>query len=307
MSPVTSTLDLIPKLVLPKRASDYLRPDNPRLQELRRRYENHPASHHSLWSQHYLRTELRLDQFRRDNVYVHQRRRTTQDSYLLTARYVQSVDTLGLLNTLQDDDLFGNYLVRSNGGRPVSRDLLDSVLEINFLNDHLHLASLQSPVILDIGAGYGRLAHRLVQAIPKLEAVFCTDAIPESTFLSEFYLRFRGCETKAPVVPLDEVERKLRGRHIDIAVNVHSFGECPLQSIQWWLDLISANRIQYLFIVPNGEVLHSWERDNSRFIYLPLLLERGYKLIVKQPNYAQSPDVRRYGLYPCYYYLFELN
>ena len=307
MSQVTSTLDLIPKLVLPKRASDYLRPDNPRLQELRRKYENHPASHHSLWSQHYLRTELRLDQFRRDNVYVHQRRRTTKDSYLLTARYVQSVDKLGLLNTLHDDDLFGNYLVSFNGGGPVSRDLLDSVLEINFLNDHLHLAGLQSPMILDIGAGYGRLAHRLVQAIPKLDAVLCTDAIPESTFLSEFYLRFRGCETKARVSPLDAVERELRGRHVDLAVNVHSFGECPLQSIQWWLDLVSANRIQYLFIVPNGEVLHSWESDNSRFIYLPLLLERGYKLIVKQPNYAQSPEVRQHGLYPCYYYLFELN
>jgi putative sugar O-methyltransferase len=307
MSEIKRNSGLNSSLVLPERASDYLRPDNPRLGELRRRYENHPASHHSLWSQQYLSTQLRLDQFRRDNVYVHQRRAASKDSYILTARYVQSVDKLGLLHILRDDHLFGNYLISFNGGALVGRDLLDAVLEINFLNDQIDLASLSNPVILDIGAGYGRLAHRLVQAIPKLEAVLCTDAIPESTFLSEFYLKFRGCESKARVLPLDEVERELRNRRIDIAVNVHSFGECPLQSIQWWLDLIRFNQIRYLFIVPNGEALESWETDNTRINYLPLLLARGYKLVVKQPNYAQSPSVQKHGLYPCYYYLFERN
>jgi len=307
MNRIQRNLDLISELVLPERASDYLRPDNPRLRELRHRYANHPASHHSLWSQQYLATELKLDQFRRDNVYVHQRRSASKDSYVLTARYVQSVDKLGLLRVLEDDDLFGNYLVSHNGGLPAGRDLLDSVLEINFLNDQLDLANLRSPVILDIGAGYGRLAHRLVQAIPQLELVLCTDAIPESTFLSEFYLKFRGCETKARVIPLDIVEGELRNRRIDIAVNVHSFGECPLQSIQWWLDLISANQIHYLFIVPNGKALDSWETDNKHIDYLPLLLARGYKLVISQPNYAQSSTVQKHGLYPCYYYLFERN
>jgi hypothetical protein len=222
----------------------------------------------------------------------------------LTARYVESVDRLGLLKKLGDDDAFGNYLVRANGCRAVSRDLLDSVLEINFLNQNLNLSRLQNPVILDIGAGYGRLAHRLVQAVSKLGSVLCTDAVPESTFLCEFYLRYRGCETKAKVLPLDEVEREVRNLRIDIATNVHSFGECPLDSIRWWLDLISANQIQYLFIVPNGEVLESWEPDNSHIDYLPLLLARRYKLVAKQSNYVQSSTVQRYGLYPCFYYLF---
>jgi putative sugar O-methyltransferase len=307
MSQAARKLGLMSEFVLPERASDYLRPDNPRLSELRRRYENHPASRHSIWSQHYLTTQLRLDRFREDNVYLHQRRRAGRDSYLLTARYVQSVDKLGLLHKLGDDDAFGNYVFGFDGGLPVSRDLLDSVLEINFLDEHLDLKGRSSPLILDIGAGYGRLAYRLVQAIPNLEAVLCADAIAESTFLSEFYLKFRGCETKAKVLPLDEVEAGLSNRRIDIALNVHSFGECSLESIRWWLDLISARQIPYLFIVPNGEKLHSWEADNARFNYAPLILERGYKLIAKQPNYAHSVTVRRYGLYPCYYYLFARN
>ena len=307
MSETERKLDLGSEFFVQERALDYLRPDNPRLNELRRRYKNHPASHHSIWSQHYLRTQLRLDRFREDNVYIHQRRAAGRDSYLLTARYVQSVDKLGLLGKLGDDDAFGNYLFRSNGGLPVSRDLLDSVLEINFLDDNLDLKGRCNPVILDIGAGYGRLAYRLVQAIPTLKAVLCADAIPESTFISEFYLKFRKCGAKTKVLPLDEIEAELNNRRVDIALNVHSFGECPLESIRWWLDLISANQIQYLFIVPNGEKLHSWESDNARFNYAPLILERGYKLIAKQPNYARSATVQRHGLYPCYYYLFELN
>ncbi|MGH8487903.1 MAG: putative sugar O-methyltransferase [Gammaproteobacteria bacterium] len=305
MSRMKRNPGLVSEIVLPEGPSDYLREDNPRLQELQRRYVGHPASHHSLWSHRYLATELKLDQFRGDNVYVHQSRSASEVSYILTARYVQSVDKLGLLHTLGDDDLFGNYLVSVNGDLLVGRELLDAALEINFLNDTLGLAGLDSPIIIDIGAGYGRLAHRLVQAIPQLETVLCTDAIPESTFLSEFYLRFRGCESKAKVIPLDEVEGELGNESVDLAINVHSFGECPLRSIKWWLDVVSANRIKYFFIVPNGEALGSWEPDNTSIDYLPLLFDRGYKMVVKQPNYMGAPRVQKHGLYPCYYYLFE--
>lgn len=305
MSRMIGRLGLISERVLPGEISEFLRRDNPRLVELRRRYQDHPAAHHSLWSDRYVSTELKLDQFRADNVYVHQSRSATEASYILTAYYVQSVDKLGLLHILGDDNLFGNYLVNFNDHMLVSRELLDAAVEINFLHDKLGLAGLTNPVILDIGAGYGRLAHRLVEAIPQLETVLCTDAIPESTFLSEFYLKFRGCESRTKVVPLDEIEEELGNQHVDLAVNVHSFGECQLRSIEWWLDLLSANRIKYLFIVPNGEALHSWEPDDTKIDYLHLLLDRGYRMVVKQPNYMGASSVQKHGLYPCYYYLFE--
>ena len=54
--------------------------------------------------------------------------------------------------------------------------------------------------LLDIGAGYGRLAHRLAESVPATE-IMCTDAVPASTFLSEFYLRFRGVDNRATAVP----------------------------------------------------------------------------------------------------------
>jgi len=49
----------------------------------------------------------------------------------------------------------------------------------------------------------------MAEAVPDLEQVLCTDAVAESTFLSEYYLRFRGVDAITQVVPLDEIEAKL--------------------------------------------------------------------------------------------------
>jgi hypothetical protein len=43
--------------------------------------------------------------------------------------------------------------------------------------------------VLDIGAGYGWLAHRMTQAYPELSDYCCVDAIPEATLTSS---HFRG-------------------------------------------------------------------------------------------------------------------
>jgi putative sugar O-methyltransferase len=289
---------------LPEGVAHHLRHDNPYLTQLKHRYLGHPATRHSLWSEGYLR-ELELAYFRGDNAYIYQQRYASDAAYALTAQYVLANDALGLLTRLNDDDLFGNYVVDFDGILSVSRELLDSVMEINFLESKLHLSNLASPVVLDIGAGYGRLAHRLVQAIPQLRKVLCTDAVAESTFVSEFYLKFRGVQDKALAVPLDEIEQKLREHQVDVAVNVHSFGECRFESIIWWLDLIKKNRIQYLFIVANGEGLGSTESDKTNIDYLAAILARGYKLAVRQEKYFGAPSVQKYGLYPTYYYLFE--
>lgn len=290
----------------PVGVNDYLRADNPRLHELKRRYRNHPAARHTLWSENYLRDELKLEFFRGDNAYLYQKRNSTEASYILTTYYALSIDELGLLKRLDDDDLFGNYLVGFDDTLLVSRDLLDSVIEINFLDQTLNLSNLSGVKVLDIGAGYGRLAYRLARGLPTLGRVFCTDAVAESTFISEYYLKFRGVDDKATVIPLDEIEHTLQQQHIDIVTNIHSFGECSLESITWWLDLIAKQKVKYLFIVANGEGLGSREHDDSNIDYLPAITARGYQLLVKQPKYHRTSSVQKYGAYPTYYYLFEL-
>ena len=296
---------------LPADSEAYLRPTNPRLHELRQLNLrlDHPAARHSLWTRQYLEKELDLRFFRGDNPYVWQLRGLAyaEMRYVLTAYYIKAIDRLGLLGLLEEDDLFGCHTFTFDEGRVVSRDLLDSVAEINFLDRSLGLYSITAPKVLDIGAGYGRLAHRMVEALPGA-SVFCTDAVAESTFIAEYYLRFRGVHGSAQIVLLPEIEDTLKGQRVDLAVNIHSFSECRLTAIRWWVELLAKYRVRYLMVVPNpeGKRLLSWEGNGKRLNFEPTISSAGYRLIAKEPKY-RDPTVHRYGLWPTYYYLFELD
>jgi hypothetical protein len=145
----------------------------------------------------------------------------------------------------------------------------------------------------------------MARAFPLLGGYFCADAVASSTFLSEYYLRFRGVDDKARAIPLDELEQTLAGRRIDLAVNIHSFPECTVEAIGWWLDLLRRHGVPRLMIVPNRGK-HGGEKlvTNMGEPMEPLLEARGYQLVVKAPKYA-DPVVQRYGVQPTWYYLFE--
>jgi hypothetical protein len=293
---------------LPREAQDYLRPDNPRLIELRSRYASAdcPAVAHSLWNA--CKEEIDLKSFRADNPYIFQHRDGNAEiNYLFTAAYLKSIDALDLFRTLEEDGAFG-ACVFSSDDTLLSRDLLDSISEIAFLESVLGISRMHHLTVLDIGAGYGRLAHRMSVCLPRAK-ILCTDAVAESTFLSEFYLRFRRV-SNAQVVPLDEIAAVLQHTNVDLAVNIHSFTECTLDSISWWLDLVSSQGIRYLFIVPNAES-HGGTRLMSRELdlvdqkdFMPAILARGYRLIAQRAKYA-SLAVQKHGVSPTHYYLFE--
>lgn len=300
---------------VPPESVRYLRGDNPRLLELRRRYSGHPAAVHSKWTPEFVRESVNLPLFRRDNAYVYQTRQgLAEPMYLLTAAYARSVDSLRLFARFQEDGAFGAYVVEDDGGKKVSRDLIDSVIEINYLDAVVGLSRKTDAVVLDIGAGYGRLATRLVEGLDNVRGMFCADAVPESTYLSEFYLRFRGLAGRAEVLVLDEVEARLAGRRIDIATNVHSFSECSLASITWWLNLLARLGVRYFFLVPNtGRQLLSTERPPdstgrmSRLDFLPVIESAGYRLVDRRPKFSEGSALQRWGLFPTEYHLFELR
>jgi hypothetical protein len=293
---------------LPPGAAEYLRQDNPRLAEYKRRYNGHPATCNSVWQPKHLDQDLNFAYFRGDNAYIWQTRGVELDlamAYAFSTYYVQTIDTLGLFAKLEEDGLFGaiTYTVAQ---KKVSRDLLDSVMEINFLDRHLKLSRMAHVNVLDIGAGYGRLAYRLVTGLPNVQ-VLCADAIPESTFLCEYYLRYRGAPERARVLPLDEIETIVMTTPIDIATNIHSFSECTLESIEWWIDLISKAKIKYFMIVPNAkDKLLSMEPDKSKKDFSKVLERGGYNLMATEPVYATDTLASLYGLYPDRsYYLFR--
>jgi len=300
---------------LPSGAREYFSPSSKRLKEIKERYRRYsPAAlRPTRWTQEHVDT-IELPWFRGDNPYVWQfREKNTEGKHVATALYIRSIDRHGWLKSLKEDGLFGAYVFEFDGVY-VSRDLLDSITELYFLDDLLQISKWNEENILDIGAGYGRLAYRAINALPNLARFYCVDAVPESTFISEYYLQFRAAD-RATVVALDEIRQALAATQITLATNIHSFSECTLEATRWWLDLIREYSVKYLMIVPNA-----YSNGGHRFLtresasydenqmkdYLPELQSRGYRLVEKRAKFLDA-NVQRYGISPTFHYLFELR
>lgn len=282
---------------LPSGAEQYLQPDNPRLVELEAAYEalQIPATSHTQWRKSFLKKNLSMAWFRGDNAYVWQLRHlgSAADTRMyLSVLDVESRDDLKLLEKLEEDGQFGCWTFSYGDRPPVSRDLLDSVNEINYLDDLMGLSAIEDLKVLDIGAGYGRLAHRMSAALPNLEAYDCIDGVATSTFLCEYYTDFRQLPGSVRVVPLHEHET-LRDEY-DLAVNIHSFSECSLAAIRWWLDRIAERRVEWLLIVPNRppEQLLSTELDGSHLDFAPYVEAAGYERVDCRPRH-QDDELRQ--------------
>lgn len=288
-------------------ARSWLTPDNPRLAELRATYATlDPAVTSPLiWADDIV-SERDLRLFRGDNAFVYQLGglRYNELSYALTAYYTMSAREGPLLDRMSEDGDFGAYTIRI-GGKSVSRDTLDSAREIDFLLSHARVDHPRLRV-LDIGAGYGRLAHRLTETVGDRVEVFATDAFPFSTFVSEFYLRHRG--GRATVVSLDKVEAFLEETPIDVAVNIHSFSECTLEAIEWWVSRLAQRQVRYLMIIPNnsdGPSLLPCMTNDGHDMEI-LFRKHRYRKIVSEFRYS-DPIVQRFGLDPAQLNLFELE
>ena len=173
----------------------------------------------------------------------------------------------------------------------------NSILEISFLDRHLGLARRERITLLDVGAGYGRLAHRLATAFPGKARILCTDAVPESTFLCEYYLDFRGVADRTEVVPLDEIGTRLRTDRIDVATNIHSFSECPLSAVEWWLDAIVGARVRYLMVAMEcaGRLLTT-EPNGAHIDLMPAIRSRGFRPVAVESKYEGAPSLQRLGI-----------
>jgi hypothetical protein len=270
-------------------SAEELVPDHPDLVELRQAYEalDLPVVVRSRWHEGAVGSFLDLRWFRGETLFVwHYRElpRISRLKYYVYARYVRDQDHLGLLDRLAEDGMFGCWTFSYPGWGDVSRDLLQSVSEISFLDRILEISQRPELSVLDIGAGYGRLAHRMSTALPNLTDYCCTDVIPEATFLSRWYLDYRGCLPPARVVRLDRIDSELEPGTFDLAVNTHSFSECPLAAIQWWVDTLARLEVPAVLIVPDEpQQLLSTEADGTRQDFSGVLESAGYTLEHREP------------------------
>lgn len=282
---------------LPSGADEVLREDNPRLLELRASYArlDWPVCVHSRWQSANVTGFLSLKYFRGDTVYLWHYRDSdelAQLKYFLYLRYLIERDRPGLLDRLEEDGAFGCWTYEFPSYKVCSRDLLDSVNELLFLERRLSILDWKGLRVLDIGAGYGRLAHRASQAVEGLSTYCCADAVPESTFLCEYYAAFRGVAPPVRSIPLPEVPTLPPGG-FDLAVNIHSFSECPLAAIEWWMSLLARLRVPRLFLVPNERTgFLSTEADGTRKDYLPVIDAAGYSSVAEEWAF-DDPAVRK--------------
>jgi hypothetical protein len=129
----------------------------------------------------------------------------------------------------------------------------------------------------------------MTAALPQVEDYCCVDAVPEATFLSDYYLRHRGCTPPARVVALDEIDDRLTPGAFDLAVNIHSFSECTFEAVAWWVRLLEKLRVPRLLVIPNEPTeLLTLEVDGSRRDFLPLLAGAGYRLLKREPVIADA-------------------
>lgn len=281
---------------LPPGADTVLAADNPKLVKLQQAYASHglPATAGSTWSREALEGFLDLKWFRGDSLITYHYRdlpRVSRLKFFLFLKEVESKVGLSLLERLGEDGAFGCWTYRYPGYPRVSRDLLDSANEIWFLESQLGLSKREGFSVLDIGAGYGRLAHRLCSQYPNIRDYCCVDGVAESTFLCDYYLEFRGV-APARTVALPALDSALATGSFELAVNVHSFSEMPLNAIAAWLNRLDHLAIPHLMIVPNEpDELLSQEVDGSRLDYSKILSDIGYRLHTKVPAF-QDPAIR---------------
>lgn len=165
----------------------------------------------------------------------------------------------------------------------VSRDKLDSILEIYYLMDVLGVRPYDPLTVLDIGAGYGRLAHRFTTVFARAH-YYCADAVPLSTFLCEFYLRYRRAD-RTYVVPLHELH-VLEGRQFDFAITVHSFREQTQPSISFWMDRLDRLEVTRLVVVDHdGRWATMPPHSGFPNSYFPILQAHGWRMVDARPKF----------------------
>jgi putative sugar O-methyltransferase len=264
---------------------------------LAKNYQNLGIEHsEGVWSKKHLRN-LDVKKFRGDNVYVWQTRIYREINYFLSYIYALKIDKLGLNTKFSESGLFGAETFTFHD-ELVSRDLIDSIIELNYLEEKLQISHIKNLHIIDIGAGYGRLAKRIQEGFEDIR-VSCIDAIPVSTCLSRFYLDEYIQNGSVAVHQLDSVEAIPKGS-IKLAINIHSFSEMTINSVQYWVDFLVIKEVEYLFVVPNGPGLTL--NDGRDF---GVLFERaGYRIIEKDSKYVDA-DFAKFAIYPSNYFLLK--
>jgi len=280
--------------------------DRAEYEALRQVYAEHPLARVSgrIWAEGdrpgVALQDIDVTTFRADNAFVWQGRLHTLGDFALAALWAARQDTGKLLQRLDESGEYGVDMFNV-ADRQWSRDLIDSVLEITFLREHLPADFLDTEPVVDIGAGYGRLVTRLA-AVTTNDRIVACDGVALSTLICRGYVEHLNLQDRVEVVALPDVDG-LAG--FGLATNVHSFSEMSPEAVSWWLTWLRERQVRFLFIVPNRSTNREPALNSGQSI-VPLLTDHGYSLVTHRRKYT-DPVVDSAAAYADDYYLYEWN
>lgn len=246
-----------------------------------------------IWNRSHTR-KVNLRNFRSDNVFVWQKRNYGLSHLEAAARIAVDLDDLTLIDVMDEDGSYGAETYEYQG-KKFSRELVDSILELNYLFKFFPAGVGK---ILDIGAGYGRFSYRALQAGFAKQAV-CVDAIPIGTITSRVYLDQEIRTGKAEVIGVDELD-KLKSSGIDIAINIHSFSEMSLSAVETWVQFLRLIQVPWLFIVPNPPTLSL----NNLTSFEDVLKSNGFQVFDQREKYSDH-ILKSKAMYPSNFFLLR--
>jgi putative sugar O-methyltransferase len=220
-------------------------------------------------------------------------------------------DRLGLADRLEEPTL-GNPIEITSGGRRISQDLANSIVECNAIHQACVPPDVERPVVAELGAGYGRLAHVFLAGTRARYFIF---DIPPALHVSQWYLSRLFPDRKIfrfrPFDRLEEVEGELRTADLafftpnqlerfsapsfDVFTSISTLPEMSPPQIANYLALMAR-------LTRAGVYLKQWRRwfndkDEFEFTYDRLVLPEGWSMRVDratpmQPHFQERAWVR---------------
>lgn len=178
--------------------------------------------------------------------------------------YAKAQDTGGLLDRLEEP-LVGSPPELRSGGRLISQDLANSVLEYRAMTEPpMEPDGLRT--VLELGAGYGRTAYVFLSLLPHVR--YLVVDIPPALYVAERYLtqvfpgraafRFRPFQDYESVRAELEAAQiafllphqldLLPARSVDLFLNISSFHEMRLEQIRYYFDRIERLTRGHLYL-----------------------------------------------------------
>lgn len=170
-------------------------------------------------------------------------------------KFAGQIDAEGLLDSIVEPKE-GNPFPIFLGGKLISQDLANSILEYYSIREHFKTPRTEKVTFCELGAGYGRNAYVFLNAFPKGKYIIVD--IPPALFVSQEYLSsvfpdkkiftFRCFEKFSEVEQefqdadiaflLPHQAKMLPGKSIDLFINISSLHEMQMQQIQEYFKLI---------------------------------------------------------------------